>query len=55
MTNTIDMLKIRIHKLQQRDPVMNHNIIAKLKGVSGIQKQSKYQAPGLQLGAYFVT
>lgn len=31
MTNTIDMLKIRIHKLQQRDPVVNHNIIAKLQ------------------------
>lgn len=31
MTNTIGMLKIRIHKLQQRDPVMNHNIIAKLQ------------------------
>ena len=31
MTNTIEMLKIRIHKLQQRDPVTNHNIIAKLQ------------------------
>ena len=31
MTNTIDALKIRIHNLQQRDPVMNANIIAKLK------------------------
>lgn len=31
MTNTIDMLKIRIHKLQQRDPVVNANIINKLK------------------------
>ena len=29
--NTIETLKIRIHKLQQRDPVMNANIIAKLK------------------------
>lgn len=31
MTNTIEALKIRIHKLQQRDPVTNHNIIAKLQ------------------------
>lgn len=31
MTNTIDMLKVRIHKLQQRDPVLNHNIISKLQ------------------------
>ena len=31
MTNTIDTLKIRIHKLQQRDPVVNANIINKLK------------------------
>lgn len=27
----INALKIRIHKLQQRDPVVNANIIAKLK------------------------
>ena len=31
MTNTIDMLKIRIHKLQQRDPVCNANLIRKLQ------------------------
>lgn len=31
MINTIDSLKVRIHKLQQRDPVMNAKIIAKLK------------------------
>lgn len=31
MTNTIDTLKVRIHKLQQRDPVLNHNIISKLQ------------------------
>lgn len=31
MYNTIDALKIRIHTLQMRDPVMNANIIAKLK------------------------
>lgn len=31
MTNTIDMLKVRIHKLQQRDPVVNANLIAKLQ------------------------
>ena len=30
MTN-IDALKIRIHNLQQRDPVMNAKIINKLK------------------------
>lgn len=29
--NTIDTLKIRIHKLQQRDPVTNAKIINKLK------------------------
>lgn len=29
--NTIDTLKIRIHKLQQRDPVTNARIINKLK------------------------
>ena len=31
MYNTIDALKIRIHQLQQRDPVMNASIIFKLK------------------------
>ena len=31
MFNTIDALKIRIHQLQQRDPVGNAKIIAKLK------------------------
>lgn len=31
MNNTIEALKIRIHKLQQRDPVVNANIINKLK------------------------
>lgn len=31
MNNTIDALKIRIHKLQQRDPVGNANIINQLK------------------------
>lgn len=31
MTNTIEMLKIRIHKLQQRDPVTNNAIIRKLQ------------------------
>ena len=31
MLNTIDALKIRIHNLQQRDPVINSKIIAKLK------------------------
>lgn len=29
--NTIDALKVRIHSLQQRDPVMNAKIINKLK------------------------
>lgn len=29
--NTIDTLNIRIHKLQQRDPVTNAKIINKLK------------------------
>lgn len=29
--NTIDALKVRMHKLQMRDPVVNHNIIAKLR------------------------
>ena len=31
MYNTIDALKIRIHMLQQRDPVGNMRIINKLK------------------------
>ena len=31
MFNTIDALKIRIHQLQQRDPVGNARIINKLK------------------------
>ena len=31
MYNTIDALKIRIHNLQQRDPVGNMRIINKLK------------------------
>ena len=31
MYNTVDTLKMRIHKLQQKDPVMNAKIIAKLK------------------------
>lgn len=31
MTNTIDMLKIRIHKLQQRDPVGNDKLIRKIQ------------------------
>ena len=31
MFNTIDALKVRIHNLQQRDPVTNARIIAKLK------------------------
>ena len=31
MFNTIDALKIRIHQLQQRDPVGNAKIINKLK------------------------
>ena len=31
MYNTIDALKIRIHQLQQRDPVGNAKIINKLK------------------------
>ena len=29
--NTIDALKVRMHKLQMRDPVMNAKIINKLK------------------------
>ena len=31
MFNTIDALNVRIHNLQQRDPVGNSRIIAKLK------------------------
>ena len=31
MNNTINALNIRIHQLQQRDPVGNAKIIAKLK------------------------
>lgn len=31
MYNTIEALKVRIHSLQQRDPVGNAKIIAKLK------------------------
>lgn len=31
MFNMIDALKVRIHNLQQRDPVVNAKIIAKLK------------------------
>ena len=31
MYNTIDTLKARIHKLQQRDAVVNSKIISKLK------------------------
>lgn len=31
MNNTSDALKVRMHKLQQRDPVVNKNIINKLK------------------------
>ncbi len=31
MYNTVDALKVRIHNLQQRDPVINAKIIAKLK------------------------
>ena len=31
MYNTIDALKVRIHNLQQRDPVINAKIIAKIK------------------------
>ena len=29
--NTIEALKIRMHKLQMRDPVVNKNIINKLR------------------------
>ena len=31
MFNNVDALNVRIHKLQQRDPVGNARIIAKLK------------------------
>lgn len=31
MFNTVDALKIRIHQLQQRDPVGNAKIIRKLQ------------------------
>ena len=31
MTNTIDALKVRIHKLQQKDVVGNAHIISKLQ------------------------
>lgn len=31
MYNTIEALKVRIHTLQNRDPVTNAKIIAKLK------------------------
>lgn len=31
MNNTIEALKIRIHQLQERDPVGNANLINKLK------------------------
>ena len=31
MYNTIDALKVQIHKLQNRDPVRNMRIINKLK------------------------
>lgn len=31
MTRTIEYYTTRIHKLEQRDPVINHNIINKLK------------------------
>lgn len=31
MTNTIDALKVRIHNIQQRDPIGNLRIINKLK------------------------
>lgn len=31
MKNTVEALKVRIHQLQQRDPVVNANIINKLK------------------------
>ena len=31
MTNTVEALKVRIHNLQMKDPVMNANIIRKLQ------------------------
>lgn len=31
MNNTVEALKNRIHKLQERDPVMNMRLINKLK------------------------
>ena len=31
MTNTVDALKVRIHNLQMKDPVMNAKIIRKLQ------------------------
>lgn len=31
MFNTIDALKVRMHKLQQRDPVGNDKIIRKIR------------------------
>ena len=31
MTNTIDALNVRIHKLKQKDPVSNDKIIRKLQ------------------------
>ena len=31
MKNRVEALKVRIHQLQQRDPVANANIINKLK------------------------
>ena len=31
MKNTVEALKVRIHQLQQRDPVGNQNLIAKLQ------------------------
>ena len=31
MNNTIEALKVRIHNLQMKDPVMNARIINKLK------------------------
>ena len=31
MTTTIEALKVRIHNLQQKDPVMNGKIIRKLQ------------------------
>ena len=31
MAHTIDGLKVRMDKLQKKDPIMNANIVAKLK------------------------